>query len=109
SNAIKFSPRGGRVVTSMRRRDGAIAISVADNGVGMAPEDIPKALEQFVQIDSRFAGRSEGTGLGLPLSRRLIELHGGTLAIESAENAGTTVTITLPAARVVTAAQPRAA
>jgi signal transduction histidine kinase len=110
SNAVKFSPPGGRVVVSARRRDdGSIAIAVADNGIGMAPEDIPKAFERFVQIDSRFAGRYEGTGLGLPLTRRLIELHGGSIEIKSARDVGTTVTIVLPAARVVAEQERRSA
>jgi signal transduction histidine kinase len=101
SNAVKFTPRGGEVTVSAAADAGGLAIAVADTGIGMAPEDIPKALERFGQIDTRLARRYEGTGLGLPLSLRLMELHGGTLAIDSALGRGTTVTVTFPAGRIV--------
>jgi signal transduction histidine kinase len=101
SNAVKFTPSGGDVVVHASADDSGLAIAVADTGIGMAPEDIPKALERFGQIDTRLARKYEGTGLGLPLSLRLMELHGGTLAIDSALGVGTTVTVTFPATRVV--------
>ncbi len=66
----------------------------------MAPEDIPKALELFGQVDSKISRKYAGTGLGLPLAKHLVELHGGTLTIESELNVGTTVTIILPSSRV---------
>jgi signal transduction histidine kinase len=98
SNSVKFTPSGGRIdVAAGLRADGALVLSVADTGIGMAASDIPKALERFGQVDSRF----EGTGLGLPVAKQLVELHGGTLAIESAIEKGTRVTITLPTSRVV--------
>ena len=102
SNAVKFTPAGGRV-TLEASHDPArgFVIRVADTGIGMDPADIPKALEPFGQVDSKIARKYEGTGLGLPLSKALVELHGGKLAIESAVGAGTTATVVLPASRIV--------
>ncbi len=74
---------------------------IADTGIGIAPDDIPKALARFEQVDARLDRRFEGTGLGLPLSKALVELHGGSLELESEVCVGTTVTIRFPAARVV--------
>src|SRR5262249_39705084 len=93
--------RGGRVALSVRHDDRGLAISVSDTGIGMAPEHIPKALERFGQVDASLARKYEGTGLGLPLTKALAELHGGTLAIESEPGVGTTVTIRLPADAVL--------
>jgi signal transduction histidine kinase len=101
SNAVKFTPAGGTVTVRVADRPDGMEITVADTGIGMAPEDIPIALERFGQIDSRLARKYEGAGLGLPLSKRLVELHGGTLAIESQVDAGTTVTVRFPPERVV--------
>ena len=102
SNAVKFTPAGGRVVLAVEvMPEGAIRLSVADTGVGMRPEEIPLALQPFRQVDSSLNRRYDGAGLGLPLARTLAELHGGRLAIESAPGEGTTVSITLPARRVV--------
>jgi signal transduction histidine kinase len=81
-----------------------MTITIGDTGIGIAAEDIPRALEQFAQVDNRFSRRFEGTGLGLPLSKRLVELHGGALSIESTVGAGTVVTVTLPRERL----RPRA-
>ncbi len=100
SNAVKFTPPGGRVrIVAAAEADGGVAVSIVDTGIGMRPQDIPRALEPFGQIDSAMARRFEGTGLGLPLSRKLAELHGGTLTIESAPNRGTTATVRFPASR----------
>jgi signal transduction histidine kinase len=100
SNAVKFTPPGGRVrIVAAMEADGGVAVSVVDTGIGMRAQDIPRALEPFGQIDSAMARRFEGTGLGLPLSRKLVELHGGTLSIESAPNRGTTATVRFPASR----------
>ncbi len=97
SNAVKFTPEGGRIRIAAHRRDGgAVAVEIADDGIGMAAEDIPRALTPFVQVDSRLARRYEGTGLGLPLARAFMELHGGTLELSSAPRRGTTVTLTFP-------------
>jgi signal transduction histidine kinase len=100
SNAVKFTPRGGRVVASARALPtGETVVSVADTGIGMQPHEVPIALEAFRQIESALNRRHEGTGLGLPLAKNLVELHGGTLAIDTAPGEGTTVTVTLPAER----------
>jgi signal transduction histidine kinase/HAMP domain-containing protein len=97
SNAVKFTPAGGRVELAVRiDGDRDLVLHVSDTGIGMRSEDIPIALEPFSQIDSSLSRRYEGTGLGLPLTKRLVELHGGTLAIRSAPGKGTVVTVRLP-------------
>ena len=102
SNALKFTPSGGHIEVSAREtEDGAIEIAVADDGIGMRPEEVPVALEPFRQLDSRLSRHFEGSGLGLPLAKRLIELHGGSLAIETALEQGTRVTLRLPPERVL--------
>jgi len=97
SNAIKFTPAGGTVTVTARAWEGAVEIAVRDTGIGMAAADIPKALEPFGQISNAMTRAHEGTGLGLPLSKSLVELHGGQFAIASTPGHGTTVTVTLPA------------
>ncbi len=74
---------------------------IVDTGIGIAPEDIPEALSQFGQIDSKRNRSQEGTGLGLPLSKSLAELHGGSLDLQSRPGVGTTVTVCFPAERIV--------
>jgi signal transduction histidine kinase len=109
SNAVKFTGAGGTVTASaLLRPDGTAELAVRDTGVGMRPEDIPRALEPFQQLDSGHARTFPGTGLGLPIVKGLVEAHGGTLRIVSAPGEGTTVTVLLPAAsaRVVPPAQP---
>ncbi len=101
SNAVKFTPENGQVRVSAYRHGDGLAIAVADTGIGMAAKDIPKALERFGQIDSALARKYEGTGLGLPLAKHLMELHGGTLSIESTLGKGTTVTVVFPLDRVL--------
>jgi PAS domain S-box-containing protein len=102
SNALKFTEPGGSLVISARRAsDGGIAFEVRDTGPGMTPDEIATALEPFGQVDAGLARRHEGTGLGLPLARRLAELHGGALEVASDKGRGTTVTVTLPASRVI--------
>ena len=96
SNAMKFTHEGDNVCVSTQRRDGGIALAVCDTGIGMAAQDIPKALERFGQIDSRLSRTYEGAGLGLPITLQLAELHGWALAIESKPGAGTTVTLLVP-------------
>ncbi|HUT48063.1 MAG TPA: HAMP domain-containing sensor histidine kinase [Alphaproteobacteria bacterium] len=100
SNAVKFTPRGGHVRIAAAIEDGDLVIRIADTGIGIAPDDIQKALDPFTQIDSSLARRYEGTGLGLPLAKRLIELHDGKLAIESVPGAGTCITLTFPSRRL---------
>jgi len=99
SNAIKFTEPGGEVCVVASRRSDRILISVSDTGIGVAENDIPKILEPFGQVDSKLAKNHTGTGLGLPLTKELAELHGGALQIESMPGLGTTVTIELPSTR----------
>ncbi len=102
SNAVKFTPSGGRIdLTAAATEDGGFALVVIDTGSGMRPEDIPLALQPFRQVDTVLSRRHSGTGLGLPLSKALVELHGGRLVIESRLGVGTTVSVLLPAARVI--------
>jgi signal transduction histidine kinase len=102
SNAVKFTPEGGRIEVSGRWSPATgISLTIADTGIGMTPEDIPRALAPFTQIDSSLSRRYEGTGLGLPLAKSMIELHGGRLELASEPGRGTTVTITLPPERVL--------
>ena len=101
SNAVKFTPAGGRVsIGAELRGDGSLAICVNDTGIGIAREDIPRALAPFSQVDSALTRRYEGTGLGLPLVKSLIELHGGNLELESEVGKGTLVTVVFPVDRV---------
>jgi len=101
SNAVKFTPESGRVsIAAELRNDGTLAMSVQDTGIGIAPENIPRALAPFSQVDSSLSRRYEGTGLGLPLVKSLIELHGGRLELASEVGKGTEATIVFPARRV---------
>ncbi len=108
SNAIKFTPQGGEVRVSAFRQDENLALSVTDTGIGIAHDDIPKALERFGQIDTDLSRKYDGVGLGLPLAQHLTELHGGTLRIESEPGIGTKVTVVLPASRIVSGHQRKA-
>ncbi len=100
SNAVKFSPEKSTVRLHVEPTDTALRIAVIDKGIGMAPEDIPRAMEPFRQVDGELTRNYEGTGLGLPLARRLAELHEGTLTIESEPGEGTRVFIDLPLERI---------
>lgn len=107
SNAVKFTPRGGSVdLTASISPSGGADIRVADTGIGIAAVDIPRALAPFVQVDSDLSREFEGTGLGLPLAKNLVTLHGGDLQIESEVGRGTTIVIQLPHDRVVQAPSP---
>jgi signal transduction histidine kinase len=97
SNAVKFTPSGGRVEVSARRHDGVVEIAVADTGVGIPAADQERIFEEFQQGRAGAGGAVEGTGLGLTLSRRFVELHGGRLWVESEPGSGTTFRFTLPA------------
>ena len=101
SNALKFTPAGGKVTAQAFCTQQGFVLKVCDTGIGIAPEDFAKALEPFGQIDSSLARQHQGTGLGLPLTRQLVELHGGSLTLESEVGRGTTVTVTLPPWRTV--------
>jgi len=97
ANAIKFTPPGGRIRLWAETGDADfVDLLVADTGIGMRPEDIPVALAPFGQIDSTLARKYQGTGLGLPLTKILTELHGGELSITSKPEAGTMVRVRLP-------------
>jgi two-component system cell cycle sensor histidine kinase PleC len=105
SNAIKFNKPGGRVdVTAEATRNGGVVITITDTGVGMSGEEVEIAMRPFGQVDGARTRWREGTGLGLPIARTLIELHGGVLDVRSAPNEGTQVIVTLPAAHMVSAA-----
>lgn len=97
SNALKFTPAGGEISIDVFKRSDQIAISVSDTGIGMNDFEIPVALEPFGRLAGGARYNSTGTGLGLPLTKHLAQLHGGTIELESAPGAGTTVTILLPA------------
>jgi signal transduction histidine kinase len=101
ANAVKFTEPGGRVEITATFADGCLSISVADTGIGMQPSDIPIALMPFQQIDSAWARKYEGTGLGLPLSKALLKLHGGSLHIDTQLGRGTIVTARFPAERTI--------
>jgi signal transduction histidine kinase len=102
SNAVKFTREGGRVrVAASLPETGGLIVTVADNGIGMNPKDIPVALAPFEQVENDLNRSHEGTGLGLPLANKLTELHGGRLEIDSALGAGTLVTVRLPEQRLV--------
>jgi signal transduction histidine kinase len=99
SNAIKFTPRGSVHVTAGVAANDGVYISVIDTGIGIAPEDIEKALMPFVQIDSSLQRKYAGTGLGLPLARSMIEHHGGSFEIASKIGEGTAITVRFPPGR----------
>jgi signal transduction histidine kinase len=95
SNAVKFTPAGGTVDVRSARLDGEVRVSVIDTGPGIAPEDQERIFEEFQQTDVG-ADQREGTGLGLALSKKLVELHGGRIWVESTQGEGSTFTFTLP-------------
>jgi signal transduction histidine kinase len=102
TNAIKFTPEGGMVaLTAQLNADEDMVIRVKDTGIGMSAEEIPIAMSPFGQIESALSRKNQGTGLGLPLTRALVELHGGTLALESEVGKGTTVSLTFPKTRLI--------
>jgi GAF domain-containing protein len=96
SNAVKFTPEGGRIGIKARQADGSVEISVSDTGIGIAPEDQPKIFEEFRQVGSDYAHKVEGTGLGLTLAKKFVELHGGKIWVESEVGKGSTFSFTLP-------------
>ena len=109
TNAIKFTPPAGRVFLRARLADGCLRLAVEDTGIGMASTDIPKALSPFGQIDSAHNRRHTGTGLGLPLTKRLAEAHGARFDLKSELAVGTVVTIEFPADRLIDRFAPRSA
>ena len=104
SNALKFTPAGGRITVTLENspKNSDYRIIITDTGIGMTPENITKALKPFGQVESSLSRKYDGTGLGLPLSSSLIELHGGHLTLESEPEKGTKVTLSFPGSRIVT-------
>jgi signal transduction histidine kinase len=98
SNAIKFTPEGGRIEVGAVSRDGSVEVSVSDTGVGIAPEDHEAVFQEFRQVGTA-EKKAEGTGLGLTLCRKFIELHGGKIWVKSQLGEGSTFTFTIPAGK----------
>jgi GAF domain-containing protein len=96
SNAVKFTPEGGRIGIKARQADGSVEISVSDTGIGIAPEDQPKVFEEFRQVGTEYAYKIGGTGLGLTLAKKFVELHGGKIWVTSEVGKGSTFSFTLP-------------
>ncbi|MEI7669206.1 MAG: HAMP domain-containing sensor histidine kinase [Pseudomonadota bacterium] len=98
SNSVKFTPAGGSVTVTMWQNvvDESISIEVKDTGIGIAPKDISRAMAPFGQVDNTLSRKYEGTGLGLPLTRKFVEIMGGTFSIKSEVGSGTTITVCLP-------------
>ena len=96
SNAVKFTPEGGSVRVGARMTGQAVEVWVADTGAGIATEDQALVFEEFRQVGSDSARKAEGTGLGLALVKKFVELHGGTIRLESALGQGSTFAFTLP-------------
>ena len=100
SNAVKFTPNDGSVILRVRREEQVLVFEVEDTGIGIAPENIDKLFESFVQIDSSLSRQYSGTGLGLSLVRRLVELHGGSVNVESEVGKGSCFRVRLPHQRL---------
>jgi signal transduction histidine kinase len=96
SNAVKFTPDGGRVDVSVKLNGKAVEIAVKDTGIGIAPEDQQKIFAEFVQVGRDYTRKAEGTGLGLALTKRFVELHGGEIRLASTPGKGSTFTFTIP-------------
>ncbi len=102
TNAIKFTGAGGKVTLRVRcRADSGFVFRIIDTGIGIAAEDIPKALSRFGQVDGDLNRQYEGTGLGLPLTKALVELHGGCFDLQSQAGIGTAATVCFPATRII--------
>ena len=101
SNAVKFTPAGGKVTVETRIDSGGLEISVTDTGIGIDKDKIPLVFTPFAQVDGSLKRKYEGTGLGLSLTRGLIETHGGSIKMASAPGTGTTVTLWFPAERLI--------
>lgn len=109
-NAIKFTPAGGCVtIAGDMTAGGGYALTVQDSGIGMTEEDIYKALTPFGQVENKMTATHNGTGLGLPLVKAMLQVHGGTLDITSAQGHGTCLTLNFPADRISLCANAAAA
>ncbi len=101
-NAVKFTPSGGHIeITGRFDPETGVIVTVSDTGIGIAPGDIARVLEPFEQVDSSFTRTRQGTGLGLPLVKAIVERHGGSLAVRSELDAGTQVSVIFPPRRAV--------
>ncbi len=109
ANAVKFTPGGGEIEVRCREEDGAVHVEVRDSGIGIAEEFLESVFEAFHQGDAKLARRYDGTGLGLSVCRRLVEMHGGRIRLESAPNIGTTAFFHLPKRNRAIAGAERAA
>ena len=108
SNAIKFTKPGGRVILEIEADlETGYLFRISNTGIGIAADDLATALTPFGQVESDLARRYEGAGLGLPLTKSLVEMHGGSLELESRPGVGTVVTIRFPAARIAPSEPPR--
>ena len=96
SNAVKFTPEGGQIRVKATRGDDSAIISVVDTGIGIAREDQEAIFEEFRQVGSDYTRKREGTGLGLSLTKKFVEMHGGKIWVESEPGKGATFTFTLP-------------
>ncbi|HEY8731541.1 MAG TPA: ATP-binding protein, partial [Candidatus Limnocylindria bacterium] len=96
ANAVKFTPDGGTITLRAVRENGEVRLAVHDTGIGIAPEDQRRIFEEFQQASHQGERSREGTGLGLTLSKRMVELHGGTISVDSAPGKGSTFTVALP-------------
>ncbi|MEA2668729.1 MAG: hypothetical protein QOJ33_1663, partial [Chloroflexota bacterium] len=109
SNAVKFTPPPGQITVTVKDSPEQLTVSVHDTGIGMKEEDLPKLFREFEQIDGSYTRRYQGTGLGLALCRRFVEMHGGRIWAESHFGKGSTFTFTIPRdARLATATEPSA-
>lgn len=95
-NAVKYTPQGGRVSASLRQADGLAEVIIRDTGIGIAPEDLPRVFDRFYRADAARTRDPDGTGLGLPLARWIVDQHGGTLELTSAAGHGVTAVVRLP-------------
>jgi signal transduction histidine kinase len=93
---VKFTPDGGRVTVTAKRDTTCVEIAVKDTGIGIAPEDQGAVFEEFKQVGRDRLKKAEGTGLGLALTKRFVELHGGAIRLESTPGKGSTFTVSLP-------------
>jgi signal transduction histidine kinase len=109
SNAIKFTPNGGTVTVRATRSAKGLSLEFRDTGIGIADADMQRVPERFDQVDSMISQKHKGFGLGLPIVKHLIELHGDSLSIESVLGVGTTVSVLFPAHRIIEATSSAAA
>jgi len=98
SNSIKYTPDGGRICLSARRQGSVVEVTVVDNGIGIPEKDLPHLFERFYRVDKARSRQSGGTGLGLSIAREILNMHHGSIRIDSVFGQGTQVYITLPGA-----------